>query len=82
MPKTSPFERATPESQGIASPAIAAFVDAVQAQQLGLHSFMLLRHGRVVAEAWWRPFARPWPSRLPLRLAGQTTATFTRAYAT
>ena len=37
----TPLPRATPESQGIPSTAIAAFLARVQ----DLHSFMLLRHG-------------------------------------
>ncbi len=48
--------RATPESQGVASSAILAFIDAIEAGGLELHSFMLLRHGRVVAESWWDPY--------------------------
>jgi CubicO group peptidase (beta-lactamase class C family) len=56
--------RATPESQGIPSQAIGDFVDAVERAALGLHSFMLLRHGRVVAEGWWEPYARQLPHML------------------
>ena len=48
--------RATPESQGVASAAIQRFVDAAQAQIHELHSFMLLRHGAVIAEGWWAPY--------------------------
>lgn len=57
MPTKSPFPRLAPEARGVSSAAIRAFVDAVEAQKLGLHSFMLLRGGVVLAEAWWRPFA-------------------------
>ena len=48
--------RATPESQGIPSAAILRFVEAVEASPHELHSFMLLRHGAVVAEGWWDPY--------------------------
>lgn len=61
MSKTEFLERMSPESQGIASAAIQAFVDGVNAQHLGLHSLMLLRHGKVVAEGWWRPFTADEP---------------------
>ncbi len=61
MLKNSPIPRATPESQGVASSAIAAFIDGVEAQRLNLHSFMLLRHGCVVVETWWRPFTADMP---------------------
>lgn len=50
--------RATPESQGVPSAAIRAFVDAVEANLRDLHSFMLLRHGHVIAEGWWHPYQR------------------------
>jgi len=56
--------RATPESQGIASSAILKFVEAVESQIHELHSFMLLRHGKVVAEGWWSPYGREYPHLL------------------
>ncbi len=48
--------RSTPEQQGIASAAILAFIGAADQDIDGMHSFMLLRHGQVVAEAWWKPY--------------------------
>ncbi|HEX7071505.1 MAG TPA: serine hydrolase [Rhodothermales bacterium] len=48
--------RATPESQGIASADILAFVDAADRTIDAMNSFMLVRHGRVVAEGWWTPY--------------------------
>lgn len=56
--------RATPESQGVPSAAIEAFVDAVEAQEAGLHSLMLLRRGRVLAEGWWQPYGPQYPHML------------------
>jgi len=47
--------RATPESQGISSDAIRAFVEAADRDVKSMHSFMLVRHGKVVAECWWKP---------------------------
>lgn len=47
--------RATPESQGVSSRALLAFVEAADARIDSLHSLMLVRHGRVVAEGWWSP---------------------------
>ena len=49
--------RSTPESQGVPSSAIQAFVEGVAKAGLELHSLMLLRHGRVIAEGWWHPYA-------------------------
>jgi CubicO group peptidase (beta-lactamase class C family) len=48
--------RSTPEAQGIASPDILAFVQAADQQIDAMNSFMLVRHGHVVAEAWWAPY--------------------------
>ena len=48
--------RSAPELHGIASASILQFVEAVEAQVQELHSFMLLRHGVVVAEGWWKPY--------------------------
>ncbi|KIL40787.1 beta-lactamase [Gordoniibacillus kamchatkensis] len=56
--------RSTPELQGMASGAVASFLKAVQDRGLELHSFMLVRHGHVVAEGWWRPYAPERPHML------------------
>src|SRR5215470_12109908 len=58
------LQRATPESQGVASSAILQFVEAVESQIKELHSFMLLRHGKVIAEGWWSPYGREYPHQL------------------
>ncbi len=50
-----PLPRSTPEEQGISSAAILEFVEAADREIHTLHSFMLVRHGQVVAEAWWKP---------------------------
>jgi CubicO group peptidase (beta-lactamase class C family) len=56
--------RASPEAVGIAPAAVLAFVDAVEQKVGGLHSFMLLRHGKVAAEGWWAPYAPQHPHML------------------
>ncbi len=48
--------RGTPEAEGIASAGIESFLDAAAGGNHELHSFMLARHGRVVAEGWWSPY--------------------------
>src|SRR5437764_14836224 len=53
--------RTTPEAVGVDPSAVLAFVDAVEQKPGGLHSFMLLRHGRVAAEGWWSPYAAQYP---------------------
>lgn len=56
--------RSTPEAQGIATSAVEAFLDEVQDTIHYLHSMMLLRHGHVVAEGWWSPYAPDVPHML------------------
>jgi len=51
-----PLPRSTPEAQGVSSHAISEYV--VASDQINtLHSFMLVRHGHVIAEGWWKPEA-------------------------
>jgi len=47
--------RATPESQGVSSKAIREFIETANVKIDTLHSFMLVRHGHVIAEGWWKP---------------------------
>ncbi len=58
---TYDLPRSSPEQQGIASSAIHRFVEALDVQINEIHSFMLLRHGSVVAEGWWSPYAKEHP---------------------
>jgi CubicO group peptidase (beta-lactamase class C family) len=48
--------RSSPESQGISSSAVLAFVEAADREVDQMNSFMLVRHGRVAAEGWWSPY--------------------------
>ena len=56
--------RSTPEEQGVSSEALLGFVQAAEQRIDALHSFMLVRHGRVVAEGWWGPYAAGEPHML------------------
>ena len=53
--------RSAPEAQGISSSAILEFVQAADRQVKEMNSFMLVRHGQVVAEGWWTPYAAETP---------------------
>ena len=55
------FETSTPEAQGISSSAIIDFIEAAEAEVDALHSFMLLRHGKIVAQGWWAPYSAEHP---------------------
>ncbi|MFD2863218.1 serine hydrolase domain-containing protein [Mucilaginibacter antarcticus] len=48
--------RSKPEDQGVDSKGILGFVNATRSSKTEFHSFMLVRHGKVVAEGWWNPY--------------------------
>jgi CubicO group peptidase (beta-lactamase class C family) len=60
----SALPRSSPEAQGLSSADLLAFVDAADTAIEGLHSLMLVRHGHVVAEGWWSPYAPDSPHSL------------------
>ncbi|HKE55830.1 MAG TPA: serine hydrolase [Pyrinomonadaceae bacterium] len=53
--------RSSPEQQGISSSDILAFVESADKEIDAMNSFMLVRHGHVVAEGWWSPYDRETP---------------------
>jgi len=53
----SRLPRSTPEAEGVDSAAVLSLVGALEQRVDAVHSIMLLRHGRVVAEGWWAPYA-------------------------
>ncbi|MBK7626303.1 MAG: serine hydrolase [Bacteroidales bacterium] len=50
------LQRSTPEQEGISSKGIIDFVNAIDTGKTEIHSFMFIRHGKVVAEGWWNPY--------------------------
>lgn len=48
--------RSTPEAEGVSSKAIIGFLDAMDKTKHEMHSLMILRHGKVIAEGWWKPY--------------------------
>jgi CubicO group peptidase (beta-lactamase class C family) len=53
----SSLPRSTPEAEGMSSAGVLAFLQAIASSKHELHSLMVVRHGRVVAEGWWSPYA-------------------------
>ena len=49
--------RSTPESQGVSSKGIIDFLNAIDTGKVEFHSFMFLRHGKVISEGWWEPYS-------------------------
>ena len=52
-----PLPRSSPESQGVDSAGLLTFVEALESEVDAVHSIMLVRHGQVLAEGWWGPYA-------------------------
>lgn len=63
-PASSALPRATPESQGVSAAAIKDFVDRAEQTIDALHSVMIVRHGHVIAQGWWQPYAADEPHML------------------
>jgi CubicO group peptidase (beta-lactamase class C family) len=53
--KSSAFPLATPESEGVSSAGIDSFLYAA-GKIHEMHSFMILRHDKLVAQGWWAPY--------------------------
>ncbi len=56
--------RSSPEAQGVSSATVLSFVEAADKNIDSMNSFMLLRHGHVVAEGWWTPYNAEAPHSL------------------
>lgn len=54
--KSAALPHSTPEAEGVSATAISAFLDSIAASKHEFHSFMMLRHGKVIAEGWWNPY--------------------------
>lgn len=48
--------RDTPEAQGVSSVAMLELVNTLDREIEGMHSLMIVRNGRVIAEGWWAPY--------------------------
>jgi len=49
--------RSTPEEQGVSSRTIAKFFEMIEKKGYDVHGLMMIRHGKVIAEHWWTPYA-------------------------
>jgi len=57
--------RSTPGDQHVDAAGVLAFLATIDARpDIEMHSFMLLRHGHVVAEGWWHPYSAERPHLL------------------
>lgn len=53
---TGRLQRGIPEQEGVSSAGIIDFLNAIDTGRQEIHSFMFLRHGKVIAEGWWSPY--------------------------
>ena len=49
--------RSTPEKEAVNSDGIIRFLEAIKENNRQLHSFMMVRHGKVITEGWASPFS-------------------------
>ena len=56
-PTPDAWRTASPESQGLDSGVLADMLDYVRSRSLPIHSLLLVRHGRLVFEASFFPYA-------------------------
>lgn len=49
--------RSTPEEQGVPSETVLKFFQAIAEKGYDVHGLMMIRHGKVIAEHWWAPYA-------------------------
>jgi CubicO group peptidase (beta-lactamase class C family) len=66
--------RSAPEEQGVSSTGILQFLDAAAKSKHEFHSFMMARHGSVIAEGWWAPY-RPGANHMLYSLSKSFTST-------
>lgn len=59
--QSGPLPRSTPEAEGVPSRAVLAFVEAADKNVNTFDSFMIVRHGKVIAEGRWKPNAADTP---------------------
>lgn len=53
-----------PEKVGISSSHIINFIDKIEENSINLHSFMILRHGKIAAESYFKPFNKDFLHRM------------------
>jgi len=56
MSERKPLPMCTPEAVGIPSGAIQRFWESLEDKHLCIHSMAIVRHGKLCAECYWKPF--------------------------
>lgn len=58
MREKKPLLHIRPEEAGIEPSAILRFLDRLEAREICMHSFLILRGGRIAAEGYWAPYTK------------------------
>lgn len=55
------FEHVTPESVGVKSSAVSAFIEEINEKGIGLQSFTFIRRDKIFAGCFWEPYSKDVP---------------------
>jgi len=61
---TEGWKTSSPEQQGVDSEQLAKMFDAIQQKNANIHSLLVIRHGYIVAEAYFHPYQAEVPHEL------------------
>ena len=50
-----------PDKEGVSSAAVLSFIERLEKDIDAVHSFMILRHGKRIAQGWWTPYDEATP---------------------
>ena len=65
LPEERPLPRSTPEAEGVASRALGALIRSIDEDEAACaQEIMVLRNGKVIAEATWSPYEAHLPHQL------------------
>ncbi|MGZ5254949.1 MAG: serine hydrolase domain-containing protein [Flavitalea sp.] len=56
--ENSELPYSTPEAEGVSSAGILKFLDAVEKGKNEIHSFVIVRHGKIISNGWWSPYSK------------------------
>ncbi len=62
--EAKPMIISTPEREGLSSGAVLDYIKGIDAQKLAMHSIMIVRHGKIVFESYYKPFDKDFRHRL------------------
>ena len=54
----------TPEAQGISSVNLLKYLASLEKERLATHNVILMRHGKIIFEAYWEPFHKEFLHRM------------------